>query len=401
MLYHINVTLFDRFLITNKVLFYIGVMCMVSKEIINKKYIIDYITEYITNTLICSDIVEYNDIISYIQTNDKFKQFLGKKKNIIVYLNNFIKYNRQLLNKLLSANIVRNNSGFIQSQQLANVVVAPLHNSITIDNMEIFNGFSCPYITTIKYMGSTNKLSTKLSITNERVINYNFYNDEQFCNMHNMFYVPHIIVTNDNTTTAYLNDIYIAKLTTLDNYINIEFATDIKSMLSKCKSKYPFSHFEFFYIATFMYILFRSNNADMSKYCFIKIFDIISNKITSKYFIESSTININITSVVFNMFFKEKINTIVMDDYLLIKEMYTNYTNDTTLQEFIISCYKLIVYFKNKINRELKNIALELYDSNRVVSINKFININDTINNNSDTTYADIITAEIDNIFYV
>jgi hypothetical protein len=139
----------------------------------------------------------------------------------------------------------------------------------------------------------------------------------------------------------------------------------------------------------------------MSKYCFIKIFDIISNKITSKYFIESSTININITSDVFNMFFKEKINTMVMDDYLLIKEIYTNYTNDTTLQEFIISCYKLIVYFKNKINRELKNIALELYDSNRVVSINKFININDTINNNSDTTYADIITAEIDNIFYV
>jgi len=49
----------------------------------------------------------------------------------------------------------------------------------------------------------------------------------------------------------------------------------------------------------------------------------------------------------------------------------------------------------------VKNIALELYDKNRVVVINKFININDPINSNGDATYADIISNETDNIFYI
>lgn len=368
---------------------------------INKKYITNDIIEYIIKILNDNDIVEYKNILSYMQNNDSFKQFINNKKNPIVYINNFIKYNRQILNKLLSHNIVRNGNGFVYSQQLENIIKPTQCTDIIINNTDIFDKFSCPYITTIKNMRSSNKISAKLSLTNERVLNYKFYNDEIFCHVHNIFSIPHTIISIDNTVIAYLNDIQIAKITFLDKYINIEYNLDITTILKKCKIKYPFSHFEFFYISAFMFILFKSDAGDISKYCFTKIFDILTNKVTVKYFIESTANNTNITSDVFDMFFKEKINSIVLDEYLLIKEIYNCYTVDTTFQEFVISCYKLIVYFKNKINREVKNIALELYDKNRVVVINKFININDPINSNGDATYADIISNETDNIFYI
>lgn len=333
---------------------------------VNKSYIVKYISNLIITYLNNSLSIDYNIIKNDILNNDTLKSYLLKRKNKFIYIDNLLKRDKQLQQILYNNNIYYIKNTFRIGIKLKS-------KKKTFSNLNLKN-LNCPYNTLISNF--SNKNVDTFSKTSEKVLNYKLNR--------NLFLKNFII--DINTSIKYLsfyqNDKYISVLMN-----NLQFFSLNNTKYQYYKSKhfqkylltfskiYPFKYFNYNNIILMSYILIKLNKYNESKYIIILLFDNIIDRLKIKYFNNVQLIN----EKIFDMFFSEKINQMKLMDYKLIDNYYKISQEGFNFISFSIGLYKLITYIKNKYNREIKHISMELYNNK---NINKIISINDsTINN--------------------
>jgi hypothetical protein len=136
-----------------------------------------------------------------------------------------------------------------------------------------------------------------------------------------------------------------------------------------------------------------------------------TNKIEKKYFIEETGKSTLLVSNLFNIFYKDKIQSLVYDEYTFISEFYRIFNDNLgkNFVSFLVGQYKLYIYLKNKYNREIRNIAIELYENKNRNLINKIIRLSDFSNasgnqGDCDLAYEETISYDdvlnYDDMFY-
>jgi len=372
-----------------------------SNKKINKKYLLLYISNFIVSELEKTKLLNYNIVKSYIYNDDSLRPLLNKKKNESIYLDILLRYDKTLKLLLLKNSIAINRDGeFTYANPLLNTckIDDPL---IHINEYELDNQF-CPYMDLVLKNKQTRRVSFKQTRTNERVLNYTLNSNELVFNL--VQYIQNSIKTLKVENKSNINSHYYILTTEYDklsiiindNSVDIKLSPSIKKQLTLVKKIYPFKFFAYFYISTVSYLLNEAGYHSESKYISIKLFDITMNGIIKKYFSDIiDNRNLLITNL-YDIFYKDKIQSNVYDDYLFINEFHKIF-NDSDTKNFIsymIGHYKLYIYLKNKYNRDIKNIALELYENKNRNLINKIIGFNDATNYCSDIMNSDVISTE-------
>jgi hypothetical protein len=329
---------------------------------VNKPYIIKYISNLIITYLNSSSSIDYNII-----KKDKLKLYLAKRKNKFIYIDNLLKRDKQLQQILCNNNIYYSKNTF-------KIGIKIKKKKKDFSNLNLTN-LNCPY--NILISNFSNKNIDTFSKTSEKVLNYKLNR--------NLFLKKFIkdINISIKKLSFYRNNEYISVLMNNSQFFSLNNtkyqyykSNYFQKHLSTFSKIYPFRYFNYNNIILMSYILIKLNKYNEAKYIIVLLFDNIIDKLKIKYFNNIKLIN----EKIFDMFFLDKINQMKLMDYKLIDDYYKISQIDFNFISFSIGLYKLITYLKNKYNREIKNISVELYNTSaKIVNI---VNINDsTINN--------------------
>jgi hypothetical protein len=359
---------------------------------INKKKLIVLIVDFIINNL-NEDCLDYNIVKEYLYNNQDTLNYINKRVNPSIYINNLLRYDNAVKTALYNQNITINNKGYYHYITLLDKfkIESIKNNDISCSDDEL-DLYFCPYIELLKATKQTNKVSTKKTKTNERVLNHTFNNNNKLKT--NLFELDKYIKSCQIKITdsgIIIND---NKILMYDKYIDTIISKEIKSIIQSFKKEYPFKFFVHFYLFNLLYILTETGYYKDAKYVSLKILDIINNKLINKYFYSNKSDNLLIITKLYDIFYDDKVKEEIYNDYYLINKFYKIYINSDKRNyfSFLIGSYKLFTYLNNKYNRKIKNIALELYENQNTNLINKIICFDDTTNCNSDLTNAEIIS---------
>jgi len=346
-------------------------------EKINKDYVINYVTTLLLKELLDESEIDYNIIKEKIFDSLKINSYLLKRKNKFIYVDTLLKRDSKLKVSLQNCNIFYNKNKFIVGKPAPEMIKD--ENSIIPD----FNKYYYPYEILISKYKTPKKI--KYTKTNERVLGCELKKDSNV----------NSLITKIDTD---LKNITIELKKDLKIYYNSEILFSImlnsysyykskkfKEYLNDIQIIYPFNYFSYSNILIAAYILIKLNKLEEAKYITILLFDNIIKNLIIKYFTNYQMIN----GKIFDTFFVEEINSMKLTDYNFINSYFLISIKKFDFISFSIGLYKLIIYLKNKYNRELKNIALELYSKSRI--------INDVININDSTTFIDYSISKLYN----
>lgn len=368
---------------------------------INKKYLLHYIKDYLVKELQNDKKVYYNDLKTELYNNDIIRKIINKKKNISVYLDNLLKYDIKLKKILAFNDIAINNGGFFQYKNPMNLsaLLEKNDNNIKVYNEEELNSYFCPYINLIIANKQKSRVSFKPTKTNERVLNLNINKDENVKDV--ITYLKllsyNLNVKGDNNIYYITsNGKYVADIEINDTSVVVNIEKVLKKKISNIKKIYPFNYFSFFNIYVILYLMNEFGFEQEAKYISFKLLDIVINKIEKKYFIEETGKSTLLVSNLFNIFYKDKIQSLVYDEYTFISEFYRIFNDNLgkNFVSFLVGQYKLYIYLKNKYNREIRNIAVELYENKNRNLINKIIRLSDFSNASGNQGDCDLAYEE-------
>lgn len=369
-------------------------MIMIDNGIkVNKTYIIQHICNIIENALNINALIHYNDVKFALYNNNNIVDYFNNKRNSSVYINNLLKYDRAIKNSLAKKNIILAPDG---NYKYSNEILTNLSTAskLTITPPDYF----CPYMELITANKQAAKVSTKLSKTNELILNHDLNNSpdmDQFVRYLNNIIKDISIRVHKKSYILLYNNVE-SILTISDNSIDLKLDVGLKRELNICKKLYPFKFYIYYDISTILYILNYKGFMLDANYVTIKLFDITVDSISRKYFQDNGDSSYQIITNLYDIFYKDKIHSMLFEDYLLVRQFYNIFNNSSRKNyiSFIVGQYKLYIYLKNKYNREIKNVALELYDNNNRNVINKIIGFNDTTSYSMDVFNSEIISTE-------
>jgi len=354
----------------------------------NKKFILNYIKDVLLNELQNEPFINYNKIKPYLYNHTLIRKIIDKKRNVSLYLDNLLKYDIKLKNILSYNNIAIDELGFFKYKNPINIEPLKESNNNFIYKEDDLNSQFCPYISLISNCKQKRKISFKQSKTNERVLNYFFNNNIDFKNFPD--YIKSLVTTldvkgSDRFYYIQSDGKYLATLELKETSVDLKMEKEFNRNLTILKSAYPFKYFPFFYINIVLYLMNTAGFVSEAKYISIKLLDIIINKIEKKYFTDISENTSLLISNIFDIFYKDKVQALIYDDYNFISEFYRIFNDsvERNFFSFLIGQYKLYIYLKNKYNREVKIIAIELYENKNRNLINKIIGLSDTTENAS------------------
>lgn len=346
---------------------------------IDKFYIIDYIVTYLSSYFKENDeikCIDYSIVIGLILNDKYINTYVNKRKNKYLYIDNLLKLDNHLKLKLEDINVYYLNNKFVfECNEIKRNRTEVINENIN------FDGFY-PYEFVInKFKTKRNTTSNKK--TNEKVLNYTLSNDKVFNNF--IYFLDKDIELN-NFSVKELSDkiiiLYKNKYIYTLNFLYYNYSTENKFnlYLNKLKKSYPFNYFNYNSLLISSYIFCKLNYYKHAKYNTILLFDSIVENLSKRYFHKYSGL---INSKIYDLFFYDKLNDIKLEDYYFINNYFSIIENNSIdFVSFSIGLYKIIIYLKNKYNREIKNIALELYNNNEN-KINNIISINDVTENNN------------------
>lgn len=334
-------------------------------EKINKNYVIEYVIDLLFTEISNKTEIDYNIIKEKIFNSGQISSYLSKRKNKYIYIDTLLKSDNSLKKKLKENDIYYYNNKFIIGKIKSS-------ESVGVNFKDVdFSKYYYPYELLITKFKIPKKI--KYTKTNERVLNHRLNNNlylKKFINDLDNDVAKINIELSEKGLILYSDNSILISMTlhTYSYYKSEKF----KEYLKVIKDIYPFSYFNYNNIILLVYILIKLNRLEEAKYSVILLFDNIIKNLIIKYFTNCKLVN----GRIFDTFFVEEINTKKLNDYKLINEYFSIGMRQFEFISFSIGLYKLIIYLKNKYNRELKNIALELYNKNRI--INDVINIDDS-----------------------
>jgi hypothetical protein len=360
---------------------------------INKKKLIKLIIKFVIDNLDETGL-DYNIVKDYLYNNKYILNYINKRVNPSIYTNNLLRYDNSVKNALYENNILIDNKGYYNYITLLDKIKIDYNkNKNRLSNIDNLDSYFCPYIELLKLTKQVNKISTKQTKTNERVLNHVFNtNNKLQIVIEDLYKYSQSCNIKININGIYIND---NKILIYDKYIDTIISKELKNIIKPIKQEYPLKFFVYFYLFNLLFILIENSYYKDAKYISLKILDIINNKLINKYFYNNKfNDKLLIITKLYDIFYSDKIKEEIYNDYFLINKFYKIYINNEKRNyiSFLIGVYKLFTYLNNKYNRKIKNIALELYENQNTNLINKIICFDDATNYNSDLTNAEIIS---------
>jgi hypothetical protein len=331
---------------------------------VNKSFVINYVTKLLLKELLNKNEIDYNIIKEAIFDSKEIYTYLLKRKNKYIYIDTLLKRDDRLKCNLQSHDIFYYKNKFIIGKQESNVPKS--ENFAGVD----FSKYYYPYEILITKYKTPKKL--KYTKTNERVLNHNLRANldlKKIITALDNDLINITIALDDDLKIYYDYEILFSiMLNSYSYYTNKKF----KKYINDICGIYPFNYFNYNNILIASYILIKIDKLEEAKYITILLLDNLIKNLIVKYFTNYKMIN----GKIFDTFFVEEINSMKLADYNLINDYFLISTKNFDFVSFYIGLYKLIIYLKNKYNRELRNISIELYSKSRILS--DVINIDDS-----------------------
>lgn len=333
--------------------------------------------------------VLYKDIITWCISNNNFKTFLNLKKDTLIYLDNIIKYDDALIQALTEStqfNVIHNGAGFIEfNHPLTSTELHTLkknkqkcHSKELIQDLdlseEVKNRYYCPYDKAIKACKQKARNKFRLSLTNEVVFNVYLQGLTEIQHI-----IKHLQHFNDLVFVHKGHKIQIFKkhgnVVVSDIGFGVEYmVSSVYDKLSSeyvetLKSIYPFTHFNLTSLIFNFYLIYKSSNSDSKEflsYLTFLHFELIKSILVNKYFASCKT------DEVVEQFYTGRLDTVVRDQTELLKVFLNGIhslpDNGTEFTSFMVGYYKMFVYIRNLLNREVKKCARDYFHTkiNRV-----------------------------------
>jgi hypothetical protein len=336
------------------------------KGTINKKYILKYIINFICSALENKEEVLVNDLFIALLNEEEIAGYLEKRKNKFIYINLLL-----LNDKLLKQELSNNNIYYIKDK-----FVKIIKNNFTESKKDrVFIDTECyekklPYDLLISTYGR--KRRGICSKTNEYILNNELHTNDKMNHLINILndslsYLS-IEVDSSNIKIYFKN-----KLSFYIDFVNFKYIIlndYFKSIIKMLDDIYPYKYFYYNTILVISYLLLMIGSSKESKYINVLLFDNIVKNVIKKYFGDNDWLR---SSKMFNTFFSDTIINSKYTDYELINNFFIIVKDDKDFIRFSVGLYKLIIYLKNKYNRDIKHIAIELYRSNiDIVNVSDF-----------------------------
>jgi hypothetical protein len=356
----------------------------------NKKELVLCIKQYIIEQAKHFQSIPYRDIKDFALTHDDLRDYLDRRVDSLNYLDNIIKCDKQFINGINDNEhyfFKRNRKGSLVVTDL-DIVIFPenatdAYTDIKISsrqkkktsreiieelNLEGFERYSCVYNRSIQEVTGSKRNKLKISLTNEPVF-CTYLQSLRFIEEFDEDYFENnlleIIYCKDSIKVLHKLDKSVVCNVSMGNSLMLVNITDqvYKNFVNRLSKVYPFTHFRLLESVMALYLIFRCGNVESNsflKYLTFLIVDIIKSTMVNKYF--SSRNN-----KIFNTFYDDKIEELVNSEKELVISFCKNINTlkEDKLISFIAAYYKLFIYIKNKLNREVKKFAFDYYQ-NRV-----------------------------------
>jgi hypothetical protein len=365
----------------------------------NKKQLLNDLTCFILeqtkepdNVSIKRDQIPYKEIKEYLLYSDEHRDYLDRRVDKLNYIDHIIKCDPQFI-RAINNNVFykykRNRKGYlaVEAKQYNSIIetvvenvdknaIEPFmpfkitHKKIKYSAKQIIerlvlddvNEFICPYNKSIQEITRSKKNKFKLALTNEPVLcsylqSLGFIKrfEDGFLrdNPVDAIYGKDDIIIVNKLNSERVCRVSIGNSLMLVNILN----KDLKIFCNTLNKEYPFTHFKLLEVIISLYLLWSCDHQSFLKYLTFLSIDIIKSTMVNKYFSDKHN------NIIFNTFYNDKIEELVNNERALVQSFVDNINNLTEhkLVSFIAAYYKLFIYIKNKLNREIKRFAFDFY----------------------------------------